>query len=289
MRRIKFIINPISGKGNSDHLLPVIKSASKRFGFEYNYVFTKKPEQATTITKTAVKDKFDAVVSVGGDGTLNEIMKALIGSDTKLGIIPRGSGNGMARHLNIPLDPESALAIIANFKSKKIDTSTLNNLPFVMMAGIGFDADIAWQFAQSDKRGLTTYAKLAVQNFTTYSPKEYRFQVDGKTYKRKALLISFANGSQYGNNFTISPEAKEDDGLIDVCILSKFPVITAPIVSLQMLTNTINNSPYLEIIQGKEITILDRIDRINLDGEAIEINDSLHIKVNPLTLNIIIP
>lgn len=289
MRRFYFIINPISGKGKQDSIIDLIKASSKKFQFEFEAAYTEEPNQATQLTEKAIRKGFDAVISVGGDGTLNEIMKVLIDSGTKLGIIPTGSGNGMARHLNIPLEIEKAIEIIAKYKYKKIDTSVVNGHPFIMMAGVGFDAEIAWQFSQSDKRGLSTYAKLAIGSYRNFQPTKYKIIIDGVIYEREALLISFANGSQYGNNFTISPEAKEDDGLIDVCILSKFPVLKAPVVSLRMLTNSIHESPYLEIIQGKEIQIRQEIDKLNLDGEAIELNAPLKVKVNPLSLDIIIP
>ena len=253
MKRFYFIINPISGKGNKEEILDLIERNSQRNNYKYEASFTKEANDATKLTEKAIHKGYDAVISVGGDGTLNEIMKALINTGTKLGIVPRGSGNGFARHLGIPMDLDKALDVIGQYKYKKIDSSIVNGHPFIMMAGVGFDAEIAWQFAHSDKRGLSTYAKLAINSYNKFEPSNYKLTIDGVEYNRKALLVSFANGSQYGNNFTISPEAKEDDGLIDVCILTKFPILTAPVVSLRMLTKSIHASPYLEIIQGKKL------------------------------------
>ncbi|MCF8388427.1 MAG: diacylglycerol kinase family lipid kinase [Bacteroidales bacterium] len=289
-RNICFIINPVSGVRRKDMLGQYIQHHLDQDQYKPDIQYTKKPGDATTLAEAAVRDNFDIVVAAGGDGTINEVSRALTGTKTTLGVIPLGSGNGLAHHLKIPNNPVSAIQLINKGKEKMIDTVNVNNTMYVSIAGIAFVAKVAGKFARSDKRGFLSYFRIVSQEYTFYKEKKYSFTIDGKTYKRKALLISFANSNQFGYHTTIAPGAKLDDGLIDVCIVKKVPLIELPVVAHLLYWNQIDKSRHVEIIRAKEVLLEQKKNRnINLDGEPVKLGKKLHFKINPLSLKILIP
>jgi len=230
------------------------------------------------------------VVAVGGDGTVNEIGKALVGSETALGIIPTGSGNGLARHLKIPFSFEKAINLINQCKIRKIDTATINDQVFLSIAGIGYDAFVAKKFATASRRGFFTYFRIVSNEYSQYRPKKYILQVDGKIIKRKALFITLANSNQFGNNTSIDPQAKLDDGLIDVCVVRRIPLLLVPFYVPMLFTRTFHKTHYIEIIRAKQAVITRKKGKtIHLDGDPSRMGKVLEMKVNPLSLNIIVP
>jgi len=233
----------------------------------------------------AVKKGIEIVVSVGGDGTINEVASALEGTNTLMGIIPYGSGNGLARSLNIPLNDKKAISRINSLRYRKIDSAVLNERKFFNMAGLGFDAHISAKFANLKNRGLKGYISTAISEISAYIPDNYNLIIDGNHYQEDAFMISIANSCQYGNNAYIAPEAEVDDGLLDVCIIKPFPLIQFPVVGYHLFNKTVHKTPYVEIIKGKNI----RIKRTNtgivhLDGEPVEMDKEVIISVKPLSL-----
>lgn len=288
-KKICFIVNPISGVGRHKVVEKLIDQHLNRTLFDYEIVYTKAAKHATELAKQAVGNNFNIVVAVGGDGSVNEVARGLIGSTTAMAIMPAGSGNGFARHMKIPLDLKKAMEIINNAKEASIDTIQLNNETFINVAGIGFDAHIGWEFAKFGKRGFSSYIKVIIREFPKFKAQDYELIINGIPLHKKAFLISFANGSQWGNNAHIAPLADVADGLMDIAILKNFSLFNVISIAYKLLHKTIHLSPYLETIKAKEVLIKQTNSIAHIDGEPIEVGHSISIKVNPLSLRVIIP
>ena len=288
-KKICFIINPVSGVGRQKVIEKLIDEQLNRTLFDYEIAYTKASKHATELAKQAVANNFDIVVAVGGDGSVNETAKGLIGSNTAMAIIPTGSGNGLARHLNIPLDLKKAMNVINHAKEKKIDSIQFNNETFVNVAGVGFDAHIGWEFAKFGKRGFLSYVKVTLRELPKYKAQEYELMIDGKTIHRKAFLISFANGSQWGNNAHIAPLADIADGMMDIAIVKNISVSNGIQFAYNLFNKTLHISKHIEIIKAKELIVKQPKSIAHIDGEAIEIGNTISIKVNPLSLKVIVP
>lgn len=273
-----------------DHIPDLIDAELDHENLDYDIVHTDSADHARKFSKSATYLGYDCVVAVGGDGTVNEVARGMIGQDAALGIIPFGSGNGLARFMKIPMNSKKAIHAINNSRLETIDSATFNGMSFFNMAGIGFDAQISMEFAKLTTRGFSGYIKTTLRELRNYRPKEYTLTIDGKQYSRRAFMISIANSSQYGNDAHIAPNADIKDGLLDVCIVKKFPLYAFPVLAYRLMTKSAHRSNYVEIIQGKDI----RIERaeagpIHLDGEPFEMDKELHIQVQPLSVNILVP
>ena len=289
-KKIQFIINPISGVGRHKLIEKYLDKKLDKSIFDHKISYTQAPRHGTKIAGEAIKNEYEIVVAVGGDGSINEIAQKLTGTNTILGVIPTGSGNGLAHHLKIPVNIINAIEVINKLKTIKIDTATINDKLFVSIAGVGFDAHVAKKFAKNKRRGFLTYFKIVAREYPRYKPKNYELIIDGKKFNRKALFISFANSDQFGHYTSIAPKAEIDDGLIDVCIVNKFPLVEVPFIAHLLYWKQIDKSKYIEIIKAKEIKLIQEKNRtINLDGEPVKIGKELFIKINPLSLKIIVP
>jgi diacylglycerol kinase (ATP) len=288
-KKICFIVNPISGVGRQKVIEKLIDQYLDRTIFDYEIQYTKASKHATVLSKEAAANNFDIVVAVGGDGSVNEIAKGLIGSATAMAIIPTGSGNGLARHLNIPLDLKKAMNVINKGNETRIDSIQINEETFVNVAGVGFDAHIGWEFAKFGKRGLSSYVKVILRELPKYKPQNFELIIDGKSIKTTAYLISFANGSQWGNNAHIAPLADITDGMVDVAILKNVSLLNGISIGYKLLNKTLHQSRYLEIIKTKELIVKQPGTIAHIDGEPIEVGNEIKIKVNPLSLKVIIP
>jgi diacylglycerol kinase (ATP) len=288
-KRISFIINPISGVGRQKIIEKLIEKHLDRTLFDYEIAYTKASKHAIELAKQAIANNCNVVVAVGGDGSVNEIAKGLVGSDTAMAIIPTGSGNGLARHLKIPLDLKKAMEVINRSKETAIDTIQLNDETFVNVAGIGFDAHIGWEFAKFGKRGLSSYMKVIMRELPKYKAQDFELIIDGKPIHQKAFLISFANGSQWGNNAYIAPLADVADGLMDIAVLKNVSFFSGAIIGYKLFRKTLHQSNYLEIIKTKEVIVKQKNTIAHIDGEPIEAGNTISIKVNPLSLKVIVP
>jgi len=290
MKKIRFIINPKSGTGRKNNLHGLIKEFIDSEKFDVEICFTNAPGHATVLAKEAVEKLYDIVVAVGGDGSVNETAKALTGSPTALGIIPTGSGNGMARHLGIPVNPGKSLKLYGNFKVDTIDTLMVNDHFCIGTIGVGFDAHVAHLFAHAAKRGYSTYVKLVLTEFSTYKDQRFSIIVDGKSYEKDCFLLTFANSSQFGNNAMIAPNADVKDGIIDISMIRKFPAYMAPSLIYRLMNNSINHSKYFDSLRGEKIMIKNSsCIKGHIDGEPVEFNSDIQISVNRLSLKVIIP
>lgn len=289
-KRIIFVINPISGVGKQKIVERAIDRYLDKSKFDYRIVYTQYHKHAIEISKKAADEKYDAVIAVGGDGSVNEIGQSLIDTDTAIGVIPTGSGNGLAHFMDIPFNVAKSIRVINKFKLMKIDTATINNYPFISIAGVGFDALIAKNFAKSKKRGFLPYAKLVAKDIFFFRPNRFKLYVDGKIIKRRALLVSFANSNQWGFNATIAPTASLTDGLLDVCILRRLPIFVIPFLAIVLFLRLLDQTIYLEIIKAQNIRVIQRVKHVaQVDGEPLELTRELNIRIKPASLNFIVP
>ncbi len=286
-KRILFIINPISGVQQKAKLPVLIPTYFTEDEFIILIEFTQYAGHATLLAKQAAQLGYDAVVACGGDGTINEIGSALVGTNTALAILPMGSGNGLARHLKIPLKITKALEVIRNFNLPKIDTGTINDKAFIGIAGLGFDAHIGKKFANHGKRGFFTYLKLVLKEYLTYKERTIILKRKGHKETISAMMITVANSSQFGNNAVIAPDASIDDGRLRLCIVRKFPLYKAPWIAWLMVTRQIHRSNYLDIYTIKKATITQPKKLAHLDGEPMRLGKKIKIKVLPASLKVV--
>lgn len=285
---ILFIINPISGGKKKSKIPRMIDNYLDKSRFNANFSFTDYIGHAAELAEEAAKKDFDIIVAVGGDGTINEVAAKVMQYKKILGIIPQGSGNGLARFLKIPMNIKKAIELINNYKVETIDCATLNGKFFFNMAGMGFDAHISAEFANHKTRGLYGYVKTVMKEMSAYQPQTYQINIDGVAYTRSAFVISIANSSQYGNNVFISPASSTSDGLLDICIVKEFPLYQLPVLAYQMIRAKTHQSTMVEIIRGKHILISrSKADSIHLDGESFLMDKEIAIDVIPLALKII--
>jgi diacylglycerol kinase (ATP) len=284
---ILFIINPISGGKKKSKIPRMIDNYLDKSKFNANFSFTEFIGHGAELAEEAVKKDFDIIVAVGGDGTINEVAAKVMEHQKILGIIPQGSGNGLARFLKIPMDIKKAILLINNHKVETIDCATLNGKFFFNMAGMGFDAHISAEFANHKTRGLYGYVKTVMKELSAYRPQTYQINIDGVGYTRNAFVVSIANSSQYGNNVFISPASSTNDGLLDVCIVKDFPLYKLPVLAYEMIMAKTHQSNMVEIIRGKHILInRGKEDPVHLDGESFLMDKEIAIDVISLALKI---
>ncbi|HEY1025404.1 MAG TPA: diacylglycerol kinase family protein [Sphingobacteriaceae bacterium] len=288
-KNILFIINPISGGKSKASFTDLADSCLDHNIFTPKYVFSESVGHAHQLAANAVAGDTDIVVAVGGDGTINEVASAVENSGKIMGIIPCGSGNGLARALKIRLDRRSALRRLNELQTVTIDTGSFNDRSFYNMAGIGFDAHISSCFAKISKRGLSGYVKTAISEISRYKPEHYTIDIDGTVVERDAFMVCLANSSQFGNNAHVSPSASLHDGLLDVCIIKPFPLYRFPVMGVHMFAKTAHRSRYVEIIRGKDITIKRAHEgSVHVDGEPLFMGQDIQIKVKPGNLTVIV-
>jgi YegS/Rv2252/BmrU family lipid kinase len=286
-RKALFIINPVSGGKKKDDVPRLVHESLDTNLFEPTIVFTTGAMHASELAADAV-GKYNYVIAVGGDGTVNEIASSIVGTDTALGIIPFGSGNGLARFLGIPMDTGKAIKSLNKEKVELIDSGKLNGQYFFNMAGMGFDAHISEVFSHDKTRGFAAYVRSAFHEIANYKSEIYKLEIDGVAYEREAFMLSFANSSQYGNNAHVSPNASVHDGLLDVCIIKPFPLYRFLEMGLRMFTKTSTSSKYVEIIRAKHIIVRrGKNGPVHLDGEPQMMGTDAEINVVPGSLKII--
>lgn len=284
-----FIINPISGGKKKEGVPGLIEAHLDRNKFDHDVVFTEREHHAKEIARQAVIDGINLVVAVGGDGTVNEIASALVGTDTALGVIPCGSGNGLSRFLDIPMGVKEAIINLNHIRTEVIDSAEANGQPFFNMAGMGFDAHISEVFSHNKTRGFITYIRSSFKEVVSYQAQTYHIDIDGRHYERQAFMLSFANSSQYGNNAHVSPQASVQDGLLDVCIIKPFPLWRFIEMGIRMFTKTAEGSKYIEIVRGKHIKVKrNEPGPMHLDGEPRIAGTGIEVSIVPRSLKIVV-
>ncbi|MFD2967313.1 diacylglycerol/lipid kinase family protein [Sphingobacterium bambusae] len=287
-KRILFVVNPISGGKKKTAFNKQILEVLDLEKFDPTFKITDHANHAFELGKAAIEEGYDAVVAVGGDGTINELGSAIMGTDMPLGIIPEGSGNGLALYLGIPLNESAAIRRINRFETVEVDTGEINGRHFFNIAGLGFDASVSDHFATENIRGPIGYLRSAVNVLSNFKPSTYTLIIDGKKYQKEAFMISVANSPQYGNNAYIAPQASITDGILDVCVVQKFPLYLLPKMVFHLFTKSADQSDYVEILPGKSIRIVrDEKGPVHVDGEPVEMGTTLDITIKHKSLKII--
>lgn len=288
-RKIVFILNPISGTTSKAGIPDLIEKVLDKEKFDYTIAETERAGHASELARQAVADGVDIVVAVGGDGTVNEVARALIETPTALAIIPCGSGNGLARHLMLPINAKGALEVLNKCEIHDLDYGCINGMPFFCTCGMGFDAFISMKFALSGKRGPITYVENVLKEGLKYKPETYEIEDETGIRQYKAFLISVANASQYGNDAYIAPQASMRDGLMDVVIMEPFDALEAAQVSIDMFNKTLDKNSRIKTFRSKHI----RVHRsqpgvIHYDGDPINADADLDIAIKEKGIRVVV-
>ena len=288
-KKAVFVINLISGTSDKAAIPGLIDQYLDKTKFEYEIAITQYAGHASEIATKAKDDGVDVVVAVGGDGTVNEVARAIVHSNTALGIIPCGSGNGLARHLLLPLNVRKAIDVINRNEVRQLDYGIINDYPFFCTCGMGFDAFVSMKFAEAGKRGPITYVENVLREGLKYKPETYTIEDDNGTLQYKAFLISCANASQYGNNAYIAPQASMSDGLMDVIIMEPFDVFEAPQISIEMFSKTLDKNSKIKTFRTRHLHIhRDKPGVIHYDGDPVMTGADIDIELKPKGINIIV-
>ena len=281
MKNIAFIINPISGTQNKKRLPKLINDIIDREQFLPNIEFTEYAGHARELARQYAQMGFYAVIAVGGDGTLNEVACGLRDTQTALGVIPMGSGNGFARHIGVPLRAQRAIEMINRSEVIQADYGLADERLFVSTCGTGFDALIAYRFATTDVRGFQGYFKNVVKDLITYHPETYRIRTEqGVEIEQKAFLVTFANAGQWGYQAYIAPKASIQDGKMDICMLSSKAIIEAPIVAVNLFTKTLDKNYFMDTIQARDIMLYrEKASPFHIDGDPIDMPKDIRIRI----------
>ncbi len=290
-KKIIFVINPISGTQGKEQILAWVSERLDREKYDMEVLYTQYAGHAVEIAAQKAAEKAFAVVAIGGDGTINEIARSLVHTDTALGIIPCGSGNGLARHLQIPLEPKKAVDILNEGRLEVIDYGKINDKPFFCTCGVGFDAFVSLKFSQAGKRGPLTYLEQTLRESLKYRPEVYELEMDGNASTRyKAFLIACGNASQYGNNAYITPRATLDDGLLDVTILEPFTMLDVPALSFQLFNKTIDQNSRIKTFQCKSLRIhRSKPGVVHFDGDPMMAGEDVEVSIVHHDLKVIVP
>jgi YegS/Rv2252/BmrU family lipid kinase len=285
---ILFILNPKSG-GSKNKRYDLEKIIRESFPGQEILILDSE-NRITNMRERILGNGYETVVAVGGDGTINMAATAVKNSPVALGIIPMGSGNGLARELGIPLDPVEALNLISNGTINRIDGGEVNGKTFFCTSGTGFDALIGHLFDSSATRGFYTYSKITLSSLLNYRPEVYQLIIDDKVLRRKAFLITVANARQYGNDVFIAPQANTRDGLLDICILKPFRLWQVPLLIRRMFKGTVGGSGLYESYRSAAFTIIREKDGpVHHDGEPFLSGNKLEYRVLPAALKVIVP
>jgi diacylglycerol kinase (ATP) len=297
-RRILYIINPISGTKNKQPLQESIKAKTIKAGLTCEIFPSVANGDYSFLDEIIKKDKFTHIAVAGGDGTVNQAINSLKKHKLPFAIIPCGSGNGLAFSAGIPKNTEAALNIAFNGKSEWADAFTINDQFACMLCGLGFDAQVAHDFALDKKRGLITYVQKVIQNFFTAKAHPFTLKLNNKTVKLEAYFISIANSNQFGNNFTIAPKASLTDGLLDIVIVTRQTKLSLLLETLRQVTgfNQLQKAEELDqhnsvvYFQTDRITITNTdLAPLHIDGEPVESLKKIDIAVQPKSFQLVFP
>ena len=288
MKQVTFIVNPVSGGKDKKKVLAAIDRFMDRSRFSHEVLMTGKPGDATEWARESMAD---IVVAVGGDGTVSEVALGLMGTDKALGIIPCGSGDGLALHLGISRNPAKAVRVLNAACITRIDTARLDGRPFFCTAGVGLDADVAFRFARSSKRGLGTYISTA-WNLWMHGDRacQYSVETDTETWSGPAVIITVGNANQWGNEARIVPKASLRDGLLDVTVVEPFATWEIPALAARLMTGKADTSRHVQSFRSTHVQIRrDHAGPAHLDGDPFEAGVDLSLEIVPGTLNVVVP
>jgi YegS/Rv2252/BmrU family lipid kinase len=290
VKKIVAIINPFSGVGSKEKIPEAIASRCKEKDIAFDFAFTNHAGHAKELTKRAIDAHADCIIAVGGDGTINEVAQNLLHSDVILGIIPKGSGNGLARSLHIPMDLRSSIDVIFSNHISVIDACKANDNIFFCTCGVGFDAVVSAEFAKEKRRGSLTYLKDIIESYLIYKPEKYELHINNDTIHEEAFLITCANATQYGNNAYIAPGADIRDGQMDVTILSAFNALDIGPLTIQLFTKTIDKNSKIKTFRTREARIVrQQAGIMHTDGDPVMTSKDIHLSVISSSIQVYTP
>ena len=287
---ILVVINPISGDVEKEALEEEIMEKCKEHHINCDIYRTTGEDDKQKIKAMLAGKKYDAAYAAGGDGTVNILGSLLIHTNTPLGIIPLGSGNGLSKDLNIPQDTEDALDLFHSHVVRNIDTITINGIPSIHLSDLGFNALVVKRFCEGDTRGPSSYAWIALQEYLGYVPKHYRIETDAESFEGEAFMVTIANANAFGSNANINPNGILNDGKFEICLIEPFPKPAGLGILYKLYTDSIDSSVYTRKISCRRATIynLDH-EVVHIDGEPVELEDELKVEMHPKSLKVILP
>ena len=287
-QKIHFIINPISGGKSKTHIPDLIFKILDKNIYDIQIFFTQGQESNHHLAAASALEA-DIVIAIGGDGTVNNVAQYLVNTNKIFGVIPMGSGNGLARELNISTNPIKALQLINSPKIKTIDTCKANNQFFINLAGVGFDAHIANLFDKAESRGFKTYTKITLREFIKYKNKHYHLHYNGEQITVNAFMICVCNGTQFGNNAFAAPKAIYNDGLFDVVVFNAFKFWQVPQIAYKLFNGDVSDLPFVQTFKTEQILITRQEKEVaNIDGEAMVLDSNINFKIFKQSLKVIV-
>lgn len=286
-----FVINPASGRRQDlGRLRLAIDRRCAISHIEAHSHQCSDKDELDGLIASARADGFDTFIAVGGDGTVHELGVRLIGTGLALGILPVGSGNGLARHLGISTDPETALEALASSHTETVDTATVNGRPYLGVAGVGFDAAVAHRFGLGGQRGLRTYIRESALLVRSFEPERYAIHLPGERIDTRALLVAVANSNQYGNEARIAPKASLRDGMLDVCILEHPPLVLVPMLLGRLFIGALRDGPGVTLRRVPSAIVERETEGPgHLDGEPVSLPGRLEFAIRPASLTVLVP
>ncbi|MBD2716178.1 diacylglycerol kinase family lipid kinase [Microvirga sp. STR05] len=286
--RICFILNPTSGTNRSQDVPALLTRYATTAGADFVIWHTRYAGHAEELARQAAAEGYRVVAAVGGDGTVNEVGRGLLGTQAALGIVPRGSGNGLARHLHIPLDLPGAVRRVCQPTFQRIDTGEINGRPFFCTAGLGFDAHVSKMFAQAGTRGLSTYVKVALREYRRFRPTPVQVTLEGQElFDTHCYVLAFANAAQYGNNAYIAPRANIQDGLLDVCLIDGLSLPRAVRVGLGLALGTLAVSGGAVYHTSRHVLVRAATPLgFHVDGDYVDDATDFEVLLHPLALEV---
>jgi diacylglycerol kinase (ATP) len=289
-KNLLFVLNPISGDIDKEAVREMITHFCRENHCENSFYLTTGKEDAQALQLLVTRNQPDAVVAVGGDGTVSLVAKILNHSQTPLGIIPLGSGNGLSKDLGIPQDAEAALNLLRTGKVRAIDSLDIDGHNVFHLADLGFNARIVKIFCEGSTRGPGAYARIAFQEYLKFEPHHYRIITDRETFEGPAFMLTIANANAFGTNAAINPEGIVDDGFFEICLLEPFPKTAALGLLINLYTDTIQKSVYSRILKCRRATIFkEPEDVLQIDGEPVELGNELQVHLHKRSLQILVP
>lgn len=290
MKRILFVINPISGGIGKRNIRQDITNHCPEKSLTIDFLETTGKNDALAIKNKINSFSPGVVVACGGDGTINLVSQVLIKRDIQLGIIPMGSANGLATELGIPNNIDDAVDILLKGRAMEMDVLLINKkLISLHLADLGFNANLIKRFEKRGKRGKLGYARHFLQTLFTQKSRRYYFKLEGKNFSRRAQMVSFANARKYGTGAVINPDGKMDDGRFEVCIFKPYPWYALLGIVFRFFTGSLNKSKYVKIISTKEaLVFVQHAEVLQIDGEAMSEYNEVHVTIHPDKLRVII-
>ncbi|HRO40130.1 MAG TPA: diacylglycerol kinase family lipid kinase [Flavobacteriales bacterium] len=282
--KVVAVINPRSGKGKAGSMRKPVEQLARQLEADLHVHLVQHPGDGTRFAQQAVAQGAHRMITIGGDGTLNAVAAGLVGSGVPIGIVPMGSGNGYARSLGLPRDPEAALQLAFTGTARQMDVCYLNDRLFLGTAGIGFDARVAWEFDQSAGRGMWNYARLIIKHVLGAKPMRTVTKANNQTREDHVLMLVFCNTREFGNGAVISPGSRPDDGLAELRIVAKPPLLPMLTAFVRLYNGRIDGSPYLTNITTNYAKVHQAGTLAHLDGEPVEIGHEVVFRLEPRRL-----